>query len=99
MTTTTAPQITLEFNYKDRDYEYSEIPRTAQLLPQIMVRPNQQVSELQFELRHLQAKKQVYSSNLVKSVGPEETTEHSPTATALRERVAIKSEGACAGEA
>ena len=77
MTTTTAPQTTLKLNYKDRDYEFSELPRTAQLLLQDMVRLDQEVSQLQFQLRHLQAARQVYSSNLVKSMSSEESAKHS----------------------
>lgn len=70
MATTTAPQ-KLKLNYKDRDYDFAELPRTAQLLLQDMVRLDQQVSELQFELRHLQAAKQIYSSNLAKAMNEE----------------------------
>lgn len=78
MTTTTEPQTTLKLNYKDRDYDYSELPRRAQLILQDMVRLDQQVNQLQFELRHLQAARQVYSSSLLKSMNDEENDELSP---------------------
>jgi iron uptake system EfeUOB component EfeO/EfeM len=73
MTATTAPQ-SLKLNYKDRDYDISELPRTAQLLLQDMVRLDQQISQLQFELRHLQAARQIYSSSLLKSMNEEEAS-------------------------
>ena len=77
MTTPTEPQTTLRLNYKDRNYEFSELPRTAQILLQDMVRIEQQVNQLQFELRHLQAARQVYNSSLLQSMSEEENAEGS----------------------
>ena len=77
MTTTTAPQPNLKLNFNDRDYEFSELPRTAQLLLQDMMRLEQQITQLQFELRHLQAAKQTYGASLRKAMREEENAEFS----------------------
>ena len=60
MTTISAPPINLTLNFNNRDYDFSELPRTAQLLLQDMVQIDQQLSKLQFELRSLQAARQSY---------------------------------------
>lgn len=70
--TTTAPQTNPRVNYNDRDYEFSELPRPAQLLVQDMLRLDQQVHQLEFKLRHLQAARQVYGSNLRQAMSEEE---------------------------
>jgi hypothetical protein len=76
MMTTTTPQVTnLKLNFNNKDYEFSDLPRTAQLLLQDMMQMDQQISKLQFELRHLQAARQVYGSSLRKTM-VEEETEH-----------------------
>lgn len=63
MMTTTTPQATNQkLNFNNKDYEFSDLPRTAQLLPQDMMQMDQQISKLQFELRHLQAARQVGAS-------------------------------------
>ena len=77
MTTTTAPQTNLKLNYNDRDYEFSELPPTAQVLLQDMMRLDQQVNQLQFELRHLQAAKHTYSASLRKAMNEEANAESS----------------------
>lgn len=77
MTTTTAPQPNLKLNFNDRDYEFSELPRTAQLLLQDMMRLEQQITQLQFELRHLQAAKQSYGTSLRKAMSEEDSAEFS----------------------
>ena len=77
MTTTTAPQPNLKLNFNDRDYEFSELPRTAQLLLQDMMRLEQQITQLQFELRHLQAAKQSYGTSLRKAMSEEDNAEFS----------------------
>ncbi|MCP9878010.1 hypothetical protein KBZ17_15520 [Cyanobium sp. A2C-AMD] len=77
MTTTTAPQPNLKLNFNDRDYEFSELPRTAQLLLQDMMRLEQQIAQQQFELRHLQAAKQTYGASLRKAMSEEENAEFS----------------------
>lgn len=71
MTTTPTAQPNLKLNYNNRDYEFDELPRTAQLLLQDMMRLDQQIGTLQFELRHLQAAKQVYGSSLRKTMNDE----------------------------
>ena len=76
--TTTAPQTNLKVNYNDRDYDFSELPRPAQLLVQDMLRLDQQVNQLQFELRHLQAARQIYGSSLRQAMSEEESN-HSDT--------------------
>ena len=77
MTTPTGLQTSLRLNYTDRDYEFSELPHTAQILLQDMVRLDQQVNQLQFELRHLQAARQMYNSSLLKSMSEQENIEFS----------------------
>ena len=77
MTTTTAPQPNLKLNFNDRDYEFSELPRTAQLLLQDMMRLDQQITQQQFELRHLQAAKHTYGASLRKAMSEEENAEFS----------------------
>jgi hypothetical protein len=73
MMTTTTPQATnLKLNFNNKDYEFSDLPRTAQLLLQDMMQMDQQISKLQFELRHLQAARQVYGSSLRKTMAEEE---------------------------
>lgn len=73
MMTTTTPQATnLKLNFNNKDYEFSDLPRTAQLLLQDMMQIDQQISKLQFELRHLQAARQVYGSSLRKTMAEEE---------------------------
>jgi hypothetical protein len=76
MMTTTTPQATnLKLNFNNKDYEFSDLPRTAQLLLQDMMQMDQQISKLQYELRHLQAARQVYGSSLRKTM-VEEEAEH-----------------------
>ena len=77
-TTTAAAQPNVRVNYKDKDYAFAELPRTAQLLLKDMMRLEQQVTQLQFELRHLQAAQQAYSSSLRKTMSAEETIEQAP---------------------
>jgi len=79
MTTTTAPApaANVKLNFNNRDYEFAELPRPAQLLLQDMMRMEQQISQLQFELRHLQAARQVYASNLRQTMAQEEGGESS----------------------
>jgi hypothetical protein len=72
MTTTTAPQTNLKLNFNNRDYAFAELPRTAQLLLQDMMQLDQQIGRLQFELRHLQAARQVYGNSLRKTMNEEE---------------------------
>ncbi len=62
----------LKLNYNDREYPFEELPRTAQLLLQDMVRLDQQISQLQFELRHLQAARQMYGTSLRKAMQEDE---------------------------
>lgn len=62
--TTTAPPAPVKLNFNNRDYDFSELPKQAQLLLQDMMRLEQQIGQLQFELRHLQAARQVYGTNL-----------------------------------
>lgn len=71
MTTSSATQPALKLNFNNRDYEFDELPRTAQMLLQDMMRLDQQIGKLQFELRHLQAAKQVYGSSLRKTMNDE----------------------------
>ena len=75
MTTTTAPQPNVKLNFNDRDYEFSELPRTAQLLLQDMMQLEQQITKLQFELRHLQAAKHTYSTSLRNAMSEEENAQ------------------------
>jgi hypothetical protein len=72
MTTATAPQVNLRLNFNNRDYEFEDLPRSAQVLLQDMVRIDQQISELQFQLRHLQAARHTYGSSLSKAMKDEE---------------------------
>jgi len=74
-TTAPAPAANVKLNFNNRDYEFAELPRPAQLLLQDMMRMEQQISQLQFELRHLQAARQVYASNLRQTMAQEEGTE------------------------
>lgn len=74
MTTTTAPQPNLKLNFNNRDYEFEELPRTAQLLLQDLMGLDQQIGKLQFELRHLQAARQVYGASLRKTMNEEATS-------------------------
>lgn len=74
-TTLTSPaeqQANVRLNYNNRDYEFSELPRHAQLLLQDIMRLDQQISELQFELRHLQAARHAYGLNLRQAMNDEE---------------------------
>ncbi len=68
MTTTAAPQANLKVNINDRDYDYSELPQKAQLVLRDMMRIDQRMSELQFELRHLQAARQLYGSGVRQAI-------------------------------
>lgn len=71
MTTTTAPQPNLRLNFNNRDYEFDELPRTAQLLLQDMVRLDQELGTLQFQVRHLQAARQAYGARLRQTMNEE----------------------------
>jgi seryl-tRNA synthetase len=71
MTSTVAPQPNLKLNFNDREYDFSELPPNAQLLLQDMMRIDQQINQLQFELRHLQAARRVYGSSLGKAMSEE----------------------------
>lgn len=72
MTSTAVPQTNLKLNFNDRDYEFSELPHNAQLILQDMVRLDQQISQLQFELRHLKAAREVFGISLSKTMRKEE---------------------------
>ena len=72
MTSTATAPTHLKLNYNDREYPFEELPRPAQLLLQDMVRLDQQISQLQFELRHLQAARQMYGTTLRKTMQDEE---------------------------
>lgn len=72
MTSTATAPTNLKLNYNDREYPFEELPRTAQLLLQDMVRLDQQISQLQFELRHLQAARQMYGNSLRKTMQEDE---------------------------
>lgn len=74
MTSSTASQLHPKLKFNDRDYEFNELPRTAQLLLNDLMRIDQQIGQLQFELRHLQAAKQVYGTSLRKAM--DEETQH-----------------------
>lgn len=69
----TDQQATLRLNYNNRDYEYGDLPRNAQLLLQDIMRLDQQIAQLQFELRHLQAARHVYGSSLGRAINEEES--------------------------
>jgi hypothetical protein len=71
MTSTAAPQLNVRLNFNNRDYEFEELPRTAQALLQDMMQIDKQIGQLQFELRHLQAARQVYGSSLRKTMNEE----------------------------
>ena len=71
MTTTAAPQANLKVNINDRDYDYAELPQKAQLVLRDMMRIDQRISELQFELRHLQAARQLYGSGVRQAIQEE----------------------------
>lgn len=71
MTITTEPQVRARLKFNDRDYEFDELPRPAQLLLNDLMRIDQQIGQLQFELRHLQAAKQVYGSSLRRTMAEE----------------------------
>lgn len=75
MTSTVAPPTNLKLNFNDREYDFSELPRNAQLLLQDMMRIDQQINQLQFELRHLQAARQVYGRSLGKAMTDEQQSE------------------------
>jgi hypothetical protein len=77
MTTTTAPQPNLKLNFNDRDYEFSELPRTAQILLKDMMRLEQKITEQQTELRYLQAAKHTYGASLRQAMSEEEAAEFS----------------------
>ena len=64
LTSHAEPQANVRLNFNNRDYEFAELPRNAQLLLQDIMRLDQQIGQLQFELRHLQAARHVYGSNL-----------------------------------
>jgi TolA-binding protein len=72
MTSTATAPTHLKLNYNDREYPFEELPRPAQLLLQDMVRLDQQISQLQFELRHLQAARQMHGTTLRKTMQDEE---------------------------
>lgn len=77
MTSTVAPQTNLRLNFNDREYDFSELPRNAQFLLQDMMRIDQQINQLQFELRHLQTARRVYYSSFGKAMSEElQTDEH-----------------------
>ena len=71
MTTTAAPQANLKVNINDRDYDYAELPQKAQLVLRDMMRIDQRISELQFELRHLRAARQLYGSGVRQAIQEE----------------------------
>ncbi|MEB3166091.1 MAG: hypothetical protein VKO65_05405 [Cyanobacteriota bacterium] len=71
MTSSTATQFHPRLKFNDRDYEFNELPHTAQLLLNDLMRIDQQIAQLQFELRHLQAAKQVYGASLRKAMDAE----------------------------
>ena len=71
MTATASAPTNLKVNINDRDYDFSELPRTAQLVLQDMMRVDKKINELQFELRHLQAARQLYSSGVRKAMQDE----------------------------
>lgn len=71
MTSSTATQFHPKLKFNDRDYEFNELPRTVQLLLNDLMRIDQQIGQLQFELRHLQAAKQVYGASLRKAMDEE----------------------------
>ena len=74
-TTLTSPaeqQANIHLNFNNRDYEFSELPRNAQLLLQDIMRLDQQISQLQFELRHLQAARHMYGASLRQAMNDEE---------------------------
>jgi hypothetical protein len=75
MTSHAEPQANVRLNFNNRDYEFSELPRNAQLLLQDIMRLDQQIGKLQFELRHLQAARQVYGSNLRQAMNDDESAE------------------------
>ena len=64
LTSPAEQQANIRLNFNNRDFEFSELPRNAQLLLQDLMRLDQQIGQLQFELRHLQAARHVYDSNL-----------------------------------
>lgn len=79
MTSAPGTQNHPKLTFHDRDYEFNELPRPAQLLLNDMMRIDQQISQLQFELRHLQAARQVYSASLRKAMDDElQKSEHGP---------------------
>ena len=78
MTSSIAPQSHVKVNFNDREYEFSELPPNAQMILQDMVRLDQQIGQLQFELRHLQAAREVYGRSLGKTMNEEAAShEHS----------------------
>jgi seryl-tRNA synthetase len=78
MTTIASPTTNLKLNYNNRDYEFEELPHGVQLLLQDLMRMDQRINELQFELRHLQAAKQIYSINLQRTMREQENTHAHP---------------------
>jgi hypothetical protein len=74
LTSHAEPQANLRLNFNNRDYEFSELPRNAQLLLQDLMGLDQQISKLQLELRHLQAARQMYGARLRKTMNEEATS-------------------------
>ncbi|MFM7312578.1 MAG: hypothetical protein ACKO0M_05325 [Cyanobium sp.] len=64
MTTANAPHVNLRLNFNDRDYTFQELPQTAQQLLKDIAGLDQQIGQLQFDLRHLQAAREVFSTAL-----------------------------------
>ena len=77
MTTTTAQQTNLKLNFNDRDYDFSELPRTAQILLQDLMLLEQKIAKEQAELRYLQAARHTYSTSLRKAMSEEQAAEFS----------------------
>lgn len=79
MTSSSATKANVKVNFNNRDYAFEELPRNTQLLLKDLMRLDEQISQLQFQLRHLQAAHHTYSASLRQAMNEQEEGEaHQP---------------------
>lgn len=75
MSVTSTASSKMKVNINGQEHAFEDLPKNAQLLLQDLMRMDNEINELQYRLRQLQAAKQVYLSSLQQTMSAENKTD------------------------
>jgi hypothetical protein len=83
--TSAANRSQVKVNLNGEEYNLEDLPKNAQMLLQDLMRMENEMNELQYRLRQMQAARQVYLANLQQVMASENTTDPITGATLTQE--------------